>query len=182
MQISPAELAEVLRELALPALLVTHDYEDAAALADEVGVLVEGRLRQLATPQELVAAPSDPFVASFTGANVLAGHALGRDGGLTRVRLATGEEVYSTDECDGEVVVVVYPWEISVGREHQADSALNVLHAEVRSSVVVGNRVRVTIGPLTAEVTGLSAEKLGLQPGATAYASFKATGTRLIRV
>ncbi len=37
-----AELAELLAGLALPALLVTHDYEDAAALADEVGVLVEG--------------------------------------------------------------------------------------------------------------------------------------------
>jgi len=44
------ELAELLRELQLPTLLVTHDYEDAAALADEVGVLVDGTLRQLARP------------------------------------------------------------------------------------------------------------------------------------
>src|SRR5439155_24581104 len=42
------ELRELLQELALPTLLVTHDYEDAAALADEVGVLVAGTLRQLA--------------------------------------------------------------------------------------------------------------------------------------
>src|SRR5438105_429184 len=60
------ELAELLRELGLPTLLVTHDYEDAAALADEVGVLVEGRLRQLGTPAELVARPRDAFVAAFT--------------------------------------------------------------------------------------------------------------------
>ena len=51
----------------LPTLLVTHDYEDAASLADEVGVIVDGRLRQLASPQELVAQPADAFVASFTG-------------------------------------------------------------------------------------------------------------------
>ena len=37
------ELQELLRELALPTLLVTHDYEDAAALADEVGVIVDGK-------------------------------------------------------------------------------------------------------------------------------------------
>jgi molybdopterin-binding protein len=97
------------------------------------------------------------------------------------VRLETGEELFSTDELGGEVVVVVYPWEISVGRVHVTDSALNVIQGDVRSLVTVGNRARVTIGPLTAEITGLSAEKLELEPGARAYASFKATGTRLIQ-
>ena len=98
------------------------------------------------------------------------------------MRLETGEGVYSTDELAGEVVVVVYPWEISVGHGPTDDSALNVIHGQVRSAVHVGNRVRVTIGPVTAEVTGVSAEKLRLDPGATAYTSFKATGTRLIQV
>jgi molybdopterin-binding protein len=46
--------------------------------------------------------------------------------------------------------------------------------------VRVGNRVRVRVGPLTAEVTSPSAEKLELQRGGRAYASFKATGTRLV--
>ncbi len=176
-----AELAELLRDFALPTLLVTHDYEDAAALADQVGVLVEGQLRQLASPQELVSAPTDAFVASFTGANVLRGHVVGREDGLSRVRLESGEEVYSTDDLAGDVVVVVYPWDVSVGRMHAADSALNVIQADVRSIVTVGNRARITIGPLTAEITGLSAAKLDLAPGALAYASFKATGTRLIQ-
>ena len=76
-------------------------------------MIVEGKLRQLATPQELVARPADAFVASFTGANVLRGRVVGRENGLTQVRLETGEDVYSTDELGGEVVVVVYPWEIS---------------------------------------------------------------------
>jgi len=67
------ELHDLLRELGLPALLVTHDFEDAAALADRVGVLVEGRLRQLAPPAELLGSPADPFVAEFAGANVLSG-------------------------------------------------------------------------------------------------------------
>ena len=70
-----SELHELLSELALPTLLVTHDYEDAASLADEVGVLVDGRLRQVAPPAELVARPADAFVASFTGANLLHGTA-----------------------------------------------------------------------------------------------------------
>jgi ABC-type sulfate/molybdate transport systems ATPase subunit len=174
------ELQELLRELALPTLLVTHDYEDAASLADEVGVIVDGRLRQLASPQELVARPADAFVASFTGANLLRGTASRADAELTRVQLESGEVIYSTDEAEGFVGVVVYPWEISVGREHQSDSALNVIEATVRSVVHVAHRVRVQIGPVIAEVTQASVDKLGLATGERAVASFKATGTRLV--
>ena len=176
------ELAELLRALALPVLLVTHDYEDAAALADEVGVLVEGRLRQLGPPAELVARPRDAFVASFTGANLLRGRARRGEGDLTAIRLESGEDVYSADEGEGDVGVVVYPWEVSVARTHapEADSALNVVRGEVGAVVEVANRVRVRVGPLTAEVTAASAERLELALGGVAYATFKATGTRLV--
>ena len=177
-----AELQELLRELELPAVLVTHDYEDAAALAGQVGVLVEGRLLQLGAPAELVAAPRDPFVAAFVGANVLHGSVLDSANGLTRVRLTTGEVLYSTDEATGEVAVVIHPWEVAVAPAQHDDSALNVIRGEIRSAMPVGNLVRVTIGPVTADVTALSAEKLGLVPGAIAYASFKATGTRLLGI
>jgi ABC-type sulfate/molybdate transport systems ATPase subunit len=174
-----SELHELLRELALPTLLVTHDYADAAALADEVGVLVDGQLRQLGTPAELVARPRDPFVASFTGANLLHGVAT-RDGDLTRVRLTSGEELFSTDDAEGEVGVVVYPWEIGLSREPTHDSPLNVVRGEVGPVFEVGNRVRVRVGPVTAEVTAASAGRLELAAGGVAYASFKATGTRLV--
>ena len=173
------ELAELLTELRLPTLLVTHDYEDAASLADEVGVLVDGALRQLAPPAELVARPLDGFVASFTGANLLRGEAH-ETPGLTQVRLADGTCLYSTDEASGPVGAVVYPWDVSLAREHSGDSALNVLHADVGSIVEVGNRVRVRVGPLTAEVTAASAERLQLAAGGAVYATFKATGTRLV--
>jgi len=174
------ELEELLRGLDLPTLIVTHDYEDAVALADTVGVLVEGRLRQLGSPAELVARPDDPFVASFTGANLLRGHAERLEDGLTSIRLESGEVVYSTDLARGKVGVVVYPWDVVVGRVQVDGSAMNLLAGEIASVVQVGNRVRVRIGPLTAEVTAASAEKLELVRGGTAFVSFKATGTRLV--
>ena len=174
-----SELSEQLRDLGLPTLLVTHDYEDAAALADEVGVLVDGKLRQLAAPAELVARPNDAFVASFTGANLLRGTAR-PSAELTEVRLDGGEQVFSTDLGEGAVGVVVYPWEVSIARAHEDDSALNVVRGEVGSVVEIGNRVRVRIGPITAEVTSASAARLELARGGVAYATFKATGTRLV--
>ena len=173
------ELQELLREFGLPTLLVTHDYEDAASLADQVGVIVEGKLRQLASPKEMVARPADGFVASFTGANLLHGTARAH-GAMTAITLDNGEVIFSTDPAEGPVHVVVYPWEVLVGHAHQQDSALNVIEGEIRSLVHVGNRVRLRIGELTAEVTEASVEKLGLQLGTHAVASFKATGTRLV--
>ena len=173
------ELQELLREFGLPTLLVTHDYEDAASLADQVGVIVDGKLRQLASPREMVARPADGFVASFTGANLLHGTARPH-GGMTAITLDSGEVIFSTDSAEGPVHVVVYPWEVLVGHAHQQDSALNVIEGEIRSLVHVGNRVRLRIGELTAEVTEASVEKLGLRLGTHAVASFKATGTRLV--
>jgi molybdopterin-binding protein len=103
-----------------------------------------------------------------------------REDNLTVITLDSGEIVYSTDSASGPVGVVVYPWEVLVGHAHAADSALNVIEGDIRSIVHVGNRARIRIGPLTAEVTDTSVEKLGLAVGGRAVASFKATGTRLV--
>ena len=174
------ELQELLREAALPTVIVTHDYEDAAALADRVGVIVDGTLRQLARPPELVSHPADGFVAAFTGANLLRGIARPGKNGLTEVVLESGETLFSTDEVQGAVDAVVYPWEVLLGRSHAEDSAQNVIHGEVRSIMHVGNRVRVRVGPVVAEVTEASVSQLGLEVGMQVVAAFKATGTKLV--
>ena len=174
------ELAELLGELGLPTLLVTHDFEDAAALADRVGVIVDGRILQLGQAAELLAAPADAFVASFTGANLLHGTARPGADGLTEVVLDTGGSMYSADGGEGRVGLAVYPWEIALARSQPADSAMNHLRGAVRSVVVLGNRVRVRVGPLTAEITAGSADRLELREGDPVVASFKATASRLV--
>ncbi len=175
-----AELAELLAELRLPTLLVTHDFEDAAALADRIGVIVEGRILQLAPAAELVAAPADAFVASFTGANLLHGTARPGVDGLTEVVLDDGGSAFSADAGEGRVALAVYPWEVALARAESPDSAVNHVRGEIRSLVTLGNRVRVRVGPLTAEITGGSAERLGLAEGEPVVASFKATAARLV--
>ena len=173
------ELQELLNELSIPTVFVTHDFEDAAALADRVGVLVDGRLRQIGSTQELVARPADPFVASFTGANLLHGWA-GPGNGLARIRLEDGTVISSADQADGEVVVAVYPWDVIVGTEAPHDSALNVIEAPIRTITELGNRVRLGVGPISAEITSESLHRLDLRVGQTVFASFKATGTRVV--
>jgi len=175
-----SELGELLRELALPTLIVTHDFEEAAALATRVGILTAGQLVQTGTAVELVERPASPFVASFTGGNLLSGQARAGPTGLTEVVLDAGGTVYSTDDLRGHVGVVIHPWEISLARTTPADSTLNHVTAPIRALTPAGNRVRVRIGPVTAELTAASAARLGLAPGDVVVASFKATMSRLV--
>jgi molybdate transport system ATP-binding protein len=175
-----AELQQLLTGLEIPTLLVTHDFEDAAALADRVGVIVEGRLRQTGTPADLVAEPNDPFVASFTGANLLHGRRRVTGVSTTGIRLDDGTLVSTTDDADGAIVLAVYPWDVTISTTRPSDSAMNVIEGAITAVTELGNRARVTVGPLTAEITVDSLRRLGLRQGQHAYASFKATGTRVV--
>jgi molybdate transport system ATP-binding protein len=174
------ELQELLADLAIPTLLVTHDFEDAAALAGRVGVLVDGRLRQFGTAADLVGSPADPFVASFTGANLLRAQTESSSNGIARVRLADGTIIFTTEPASGDVVVAVYPWDVTVGTEEPNDSALNIIRAPIRTITELGNRARLGVGPLTAEITVESLRRLDLTIGMPVFASFKATGTRVV--
>ena len=175
------ELAELLRSLALPTLIVTHDFEDAVTIAERVGVVVEGRLLQLGTPEQLVARPADAFVASFTGANLLRGRVRGTAGGLTEVVLESGEIVASTDAGSGEVDLAVHPWDVRLSpAEDGGAPPRGSLRAAVSSVAVVAGRVRVSAGSLRAELDTAAAEALGIAPGAVVWASFAPERARLI--
>jgi molybdate transport system ATP-binding protein len=174
------ELYELLHELQIPTLFVTHDFEDAAALADRVGVLVEGSLRQFGRTSELVAQPADPFVASFTGANLLRGHVAESSNGIARVRLADGTVISTTGSAAGDVVIAVYPWDVTVSVVEPHDSALNVISARISTITELGNRVRLAVGPISAEITSESLKRLDLHVDQKVFASFKATGTRVL--
>jgi molybdate transport system ATP-binding protein len=162
------ELQQLLAGLEIPTLLVTHDFEDASALATEVGVIVDGRLRQHGSPADLVARPADPFVASFTGANLLP------------ARLEDGTGIRAADGDENATTLAVYPWDITVSVHPPDDSALNVVAGTITAITELGNRARVTIGPVSAEITVESLRRLGLETGGRAYATFKATGTRVV--
>lgn len=69
-----AELARFKKELNITFVMVTHDQAEAFALSDRIAVLSQGKLEQLAGPEELFNSPSTPFVADFIGqTNLIAG-------------------------------------------------------------------------------------------------------------
>ena len=82
------DLLTLQRSLQLPTILVTHDLGEAYLLADQLAVLVEGKLLQAGAPAEVVAHPVNREVAQLTGSrNFLRGQVLERnEDGLTVLR------------------------------------------------------------------------------------------------
>jgi molybdate transport system ATP-binding protein len=179
------ELQRTLSATEVPVLLVTHDFGEAAALADDVAVLDRGRVVQRGAPDRIAAAPASAFVADLVGATVLTGTARAGADGLTTVSLDGGGEAVSTDVAEGRVAVSLYPWEVVLEPPGTppAGSARNRLEARVASITRLGNRVRVGLAggqPLAAELTAASADDLGLAPGDRVVATWKGTATRVV--
>ena len=170
-----AELAGLLREAGVPVLVVTHSYEEAAMLTGRVAVIEAGRIVQQGSARDLLEAPASPFVAEFAGTNSLPGIAHG-----SVVQLDRGGSVRLAGELHGRVAVLVAPWEITLALQPSESSALNSVTGPIQRLVPLGNRVRVVLPGLTAEVTPESAERLGLRPGLEVVASWKATSTRVV--
>jgi molybdate transport system ATP-binding protein len=169
----------------IPTLVVTHDFNEAALLGDEIAIIDHGSILQQGTANDLAAAPASSFVADFSGAVVLTGTAAPGPGGLTAVDLGGGVTILSTAAGSGEVGASVYPWEIELAPVDApaAGSAQNRLVGRVVSSTTIANRLRVTVDagqPVTAEITDPGAQALDLTVGGTIALSWKASATRLI--
>jgi len=180
------ELAATIESSGVPTLFVTHDYEEAATLAHEIGVIDGGLIVQRGSAAELAAAPGSAFVADLVGSIVIAGRAKHLGDAGTPIALEGGATIFTTDPCEpGEVVVSVHPWEILIEPpgSDAAGSARNRVPATVTSVTRLGSRVRVGLDagqPLAAEVTPQAVEELRLAPGAEVLAVWKASATRVV--
>ena len=100
------EIRRIQLEVGTTAVFVTHDQEEALAVADEVGVMRAGRLEQVGRPQEVYDRPATPFVARFVGltSRVLAS----ASGGRASSRAGT-VPLLPGSVADGDVDVLVRP-------------------------------------------------------------------------
>jgi iron(III) transport system ATP-binding protein len=74
------EVRKLLKNIGAAGILVTHDQEEALALADRIAVMEGGRVVQIGTPDEIYRNPATAFVASFIGrSNIVRGNASGMD-------------------------------------------------------------------------------------------------------
>lgn len=106
------EIRQILKQLQITAIMVTHDQHEAFAMADLIGVMELGRLQQWATPYELYHKPANRFVADFIGRGALiAGTML--DAQQVQTSLGTFRQRYAdTLKPDDKVDVLIRPDDI----------------------------------------------------------------------
>jgi tungstate transport system ATP-binding protein len=182
------DFQRVLHDTAVTTVFVTHDRNEALRLGDRVGVMLDGRLAQLGTPETVFGRPASPEVARFVGVeNLLRGRVAATDGGVVTVETghlrirAAGQAAVGR-----QVLVCVRPEDVVLrpGAPGPArDSALNHFPGRVAELVPVGTQVRVLADcgdPVAALVTRTSIQELALAPGGAVTVSFKASAVHLI--
>src|SRR5262245_36729327 len=114
-------IRQVQRELGITTVLVTHDQEEAFAMADRIGIMSQGRLLEIGRPHELYTRPATRFVATFLGAANLLLARQTKDGirfGGTSVSATSVGPVQGAREQ--EVVAVVRPEEVELAPTRDA--------------------------------------------------------------
>ncbi|WP_127791998.1 ABC transporter ATP-binding protein [Agromyces sp. LHK192] len=167
------ELKRLQHEVGLTFVVVTHDQEEAMSMADRIAVLRDGRLEQLATPQELYAKPATRFVASFIGtANLLDGRAV--PGGVDVAGIGVVAAAHELAP-DAPATAVIRPEDVRVT---DASVAFDPARPEARAGAgsdparLVGTVAETSFlggaSTIAIDVRELGAPVLATAPGATA--------------
>src|SRR5947208_12852634 len=121
------DLRSILKQTGMTALYVTHDQAEAVVLGDRIGVMRDGKLLQMGTPDEIYNRPADLFVANFTGAtNELAGTLVARNGQVGVADCGQGRRgevaLLHSLAPDEKVRIALRPENISIGRHNGANT------------------------------------------------------------
>jgi len=179
-------LAHIVGEHRMTVVMATHDMSQGQRLADRIGVLVDGRILQVGTPNEIFTLPESREVAEFVGIeNILAGVVSGKDGSLVAVDVnGSIIEAISDYEVGERVYALIRPEEITLISAKGLSSARNTFQGKIVKMSLVEPLIRIEVNcgfSLLCLVTKRSAEELNLTIGKVVYASFKASGVRIIR-
>lgn len=180
------ELRSLLKQLALPSIIVTHDWAEALTLGDLMAVVSGGEVLQTGTPMDVFSRPRNAEVAHVVGVEtVVKGRVVWAAAGMFRIDVngvivnAIEGEAYGPD-----VYVCIRAEDIALERGPiSASSARNQLAGTVTAVVTLGAVARVTLDcgfPLVAMVTRSSVEDLQLVPGQPVIAVIKAGAVHLV--
>jgi putative spermidine/putrescine transport system ATP-binding protein len=156
------------QRLGTTTLFVTHDQEEALSMADRVGVMRQGKLEQIAAPDELYADPATAFVAEFVGVMNRVPGELQPGGQVTAMGMTVPVRGHRPDET--EVDVLVRPEGLTM---EVAENGNGI----VTTRTFLGSVTRVGVqlsGDVAVQVDRPSAESAGLAPGASVSVSLPA--------
>jgi sulfate/thiosulfate transport system ATP-binding protein len=171
-------IRQVQRELGISTMLVTHDQDEAFALADRIGIMNHGRLLEVGAPHDLYSRPATRFVATFLGAaNLLLARRTSEGVQLGATVMAPATP--APGEPEHEVVAVARPEEVEVAASREELASNYLGHGVVDEVMFTGAlerlRVRLADGarPLLAAPDGESSAALQVTRTQAAHRGFE---------
>jgi len=180
-----AELRAIQKRTDVTFIYITHDQGEALAMSDRVGVMSQGRLQQVATPQEIYNRPVNGFVASFVGENnIFVGDVENISGAIGSFRTAAGtfNAILGPDVTKNSVArLYVRP---EYARLQETPSATNSLAVEVENVAFEGNFINVHLtdahgGARIVQLRNDSTIAIP-EPGARLYLTFAAENAMIL--
>ncbi len=143
------EITDLAHKLGITVVYVTHDQTEALTMSDRVAVFNDGKIQQLAPPDELYESPQNSFVAQFIGENnTLDGTVEKIEGGLALVRLDGGEVIdakpVNVSKAGQRTRVSIRPERVESNPERLAAGA-HTLPAEVMEFIYMGDTFRTRL-------------------------------------
>ena len=130
------EIRRVQLEVGITTLFVTHDQEEALAIADRVGVMQSGKLEQLGPPTLVYSRPATPFVADFVGLT-------------NRMQGGTSIPIVQPDVSDGPAIALIRPEAVSIDGNGGTDEGPLVGTVIAVAFLGAVSRVTVDLGDTT---------------------------------
>ena len=158
------ELMDLQYKLGITFIVVTHDQDEAMALASRIAVMDRGRVVQVGTPAEIYEFPRSRFVADFVGTtNFFEGTVSSCEPGLVRVQCAeTGGELLVDDAgtfaLGQRVWVALRPEKVRLAKEAVSAVGVNQLRGTVWELGYLGNRSTYRIRTATGKLVTVFAQ------------------------
>lgn len=165
---------------------ITHDLDDAWALANKVAIFKDGKMMQFGLLQDVFHCPTNRFVADFVGATLLEGKVEERKEGFTIIHVDDFHLVSLDESTVGESVrVAIRPENIVVCKNIPMDiSAQNVIRAKVEEILSEGTTcvlcLKANQTAFSVFVANNAVERLDLKQNDTVYAVIKASNVRIV--
>ena len=171
----------------LTVIHVTHDQTEARILADRIAVMMDGRIVQVGTPDEVFDKPVNDEIAHFVGVeNVLKGEVIESSNGVCVLDIG-GKVLEAVSECaiGDTVYACLRPENVTLSKTGVNSSARNSFEGSLLEVERMGALVRAKVDMdgsflLNAFVTNQSADELGLMRGETVVVSFKAAAVHVV--
>lgn len=138
------EIRQIQRRVGITTIFVTHDQAEAFALADRIGVMADGRLRQMDEPAAIYDAPANATVGNFIGqVNAFTGSVEAIVAGGARIATAEGFALAGVGEGlkqGADAIAIVKQERVQLSRERPA-AADNLFSCRIDSRTFLGNNI-----------------------------------------